>query len=82
MILLLLLQHKDMQIQYDALINNQDKEILSVFYPNHSVNNPIGIPQNEKNEFMNELKGVVVSSDAFFHSRIQLMNVLSMVFLT
>lgn len=54
------------QIQYDALINNQDKEILSVFYPDHSVNNPIGIPQNEKNEFMNELKGVVVSSDAFF----------------
>jgi phosphoribosylaminoimidazolecarboxamide formyltransferase / IMP cyclohydrolase len=54
------------QIQYDALINNQDNEILSVFYPDHSVVNPIGIPQNEKNKFMNELKGVVVSSDAFF----------------
>jgi len=54
------------QIQYDALINNQDKEILSTFYPEHSVSNPICITQNEKNEFMNGLKGVVVSSDAFF----------------
>ena len=58
--------HRYTQIQYDALINNQDKEILSTFYPKHSVSNPICITQNEKNEFMNGLKGVVVSSDAFF----------------
>ena len=52
--------------QYQALINNQDNEILSTFYPEHSVNNPIGITQAEKNKFMNGLKGVVASSDAFF----------------
>lgn len=53
-------------IQYDALINNHEKEILSTFYPEHSVSNPVCITQNEKNEFMNGLKGGVVSSDALF----------------
>ena len=44
----------------------EEKDILSTFYPEHSVSNPICITQNEKNDFMNGLKGVVVSSDAFF----------------
>ena len=54
------------QIQYENLVNNQDMDVLSRFYPEHNMNNPIAITQNEKNEFMSQLKGVVVSSDAFF----------------